>query len=137
VTEKWKPTLAIDFDGVIHSYERGWEGGVIYGTVTPGFWTWADMAAERFELVVYSTRSADPVQLSAMRLWMANERTAYRKKHDLQGDDPLVIGFASEKPKAWLTIDDRAITFKGDWSAAELEPRAMMQFRPWNVGGGK
>lgn len=40
------------------------------------------------------------------------------------------ISFAAEKPAAFLTIDDRAVTFEG--SFAELEPSEMLHFKPWN-----
>jgi hypothetical protein len=42
--------------------------------------------------------------------------------------DPLELEWPTEKPPALVTIDDRAITFTGEWPAmAEL-----LAFKPWN-----
>ena len=51
--------------------------------------------------------------------------------------EPLVIEFMHEKPAAWLTIDDRAVQFRGDWSAPELSADVMRAFKPWNIEGAK
>lgn len=116
-----KPILCIDFDGVIHSYERGWQDGEIYGSLTPGFREWALRAAEHFKLVVYSSRSKTPEGIRAMQEWLA-----------AQGCANLPLDFADTKPPAFLTIDDRAVTFTGSWAA--LPPDALLVFKPWNQG---
>lgn len=128
----FKPTLCIDFDGVIHSYENGWQNGVIYGTTTPGFWEWAEQAAKLFKLVVYSSRSKDPDMNTAMMLWLYEQRKAWRASGGTHTvDDALSFEFSSEKPAAFLTIDDRAVRFDGDWS--KLPPDELRKFKPWNV----
>jgi hypothetical protein len=113
------PILCLDFDGVIHDYRHGWQGGEIYGDVTPGFWEWALAAEKYFRLVVYSSRSKNGVD--AMHDWLVARGWP----------DAVKLEFASEKPPAFLTIDDRAITFKGVWNIPALDPAALRDFKPW------
>jgi hypothetical protein len=124
-----KPIICIDFDGVIHSYEKGWQGGVIYGTVVPGFFDWAMVAKNHFILVIYSSRSKHNIQRTDMMEWMA--------KHITELDNPALtpndFEYTAEKPPAYVTIDDRGITFKGDWYAPELSVAALQAFKPWNA----
>jgi len=130
----FKPTLCIDFDGVIHSYEKGWQDGVIYGTVVPGFFEWVERVRDKFKLVIYSSRSKDDAGIAAMGLWFHEQRNAWIKSGgERNHTEPLTMEFANEKPAAWLTIDDRAICFTGDWNAPELQPDAMRSFKPWNA----
>ena len=124
-----KPILCVDFDGVIHSYENGWQNGEIYGTVVPGFFEWLIKAKDIFAIVIYSSRSKDPEMRSDMRKWLRS-KAGY---HGLPVDMDNLVEFANEKPAAYLTIDDRAVCFKGDWNAPELRPDVLRAFAPWNT----
>lgn len=141
--ERTKPILCLDFDGVIHSYEGGWQDGSIYGTVTPGFWAWAAEAAASFRLVIYSSRSATPAGREAMQGWLHDQwevseimrlAIANPLARKLKPGPMPAFEFASEKPPAFLTIDDRAVTFTGDWSA--LSPATLRAFKSWTQDGG-
>ena len=125
-----KPIICIDFDGVIHDYKKGWQHGVIYGDVVPGFFEWALEAQKRFTLTIYSSRSKSAEGLMAMSFWL-KEQIERWKKTGARWDDAFCFEFAHEKPAAFLTIDDRAIRFEGDWSA--LHPDELLAFKPWNI----
>lgn len=112
----YKPILSLDFDGVIHWYRHGWKGlTVIDDEPVPGAKEFIEKAQNHFEIVIFSSRSSSKAGIEAMQAWM--------KKYGF----PKVT-FAKDKPKAFLTIDDRAIQFKGDW----VEPEELLNFKPWN-----
>ena len=125
----FKPTICVDFDGCIHSYERGWQGGEIYGTVVPGFFEWVERVRDRFKIVIYSSRSKEEAGVVAMDLWLSEQYRLW-----LQSTSAAVMDtfeFAHEKPPAWLTIDDRCVRFDGDWAMPELTVEAMAKYTPW------
>lgn len=115
-----KPILLVDFDGVIHSYERGWQGvsQVADGPV-PGAFEFLEKALDHFDVQIYSARSQDPAGVMAMERWFSNN-----------GAGRLLssLSFPTQKPPAFLTIDDRAIQFEGTFPRAE----DLLGFKPWN-----
>jgi len=139
-----RPILALDFDGVIHRYSRGWQDGAIYDNMTDGFVEWALQAMKHFKLVVYSSRSKQPSGTDAMANWFKGQmhpwhctdyvRSAdecYLRFLDAWNADVLVFHFAHEKPPAFLTIDDRAVQFRGRWNDIKLNPDRLRNYRPW------
>jgi hypothetical protein len=115
-----KPILCLDFDGVIHRYSKGWQDGEIYDPPVEGFKEWAEQACDYFRLVVYSSRSKQLDGIDDMREWM--------EKYDIP---TAWFEFAAEKPAAFLTIDDRALTFTGDWG--DYPMKWLQNFKPWNM----
>lgn len=128
-----KPILCVDFDGVIHSYTTPWRSAdVIPDPPVPGALRWLWKATDWFSVCVYSSRSKSPEGRNAMAAWLA--------VHALnEFDDEIAknlcekIIFSHEKPAAFLTIDDRAYCFEGDWS--KLDPAELLNFKPWNKRG--
>lgn len=128
-----KPVICIDFDGVIHKYSQGWQDGSIYDDVVPGFFDWVERVRDSFTLVIYSSRSATEAGIAAMAEWFVVQRAAWVNDGGvIRSKENLSIKFAREKPPAWLTIDDRAICFTGNWADARLTPEAMRAFKRWN-----
>lgn len=117
--------IAIDFDGVLHLYSKGWNGGEIYDPPVPG----AKEAMEKLKeaghtLYIFSTRSnkifrkKDPVDHNkAMKEWL--------EKHEIPFDKIWTFG----KPMADIFIDDRAIGFRGNWDDTVEE---VANFKIWN-----
>lgn len=139
-------TLAIDFDGVIHTYERGWSDGSIYGDLMPGA---ADALRELMEhdaVFVHTTR--DPEQVVP---WLVCrdipatpddrcescdgrrvEKPVRRRKLPMQAPEPCSACDGSGRIRFWARrgqllvtnrklpanayVDDRAVRF-ADWTS--------------------
>jgi hypothetical protein len=132
-----KPILCVDFDGVIHSYTSGWKGEtIIPDPPVKGALRWLWKATEWWNVQIYSSRSKSPEAREAMFNWMVNHsRAEFGPDHPMSGEDDEAranypITFAYEKPSAFLTIDDRAICFEGDWH--DLDAADLLHFKPWN-----
>ena len=133
----WKPILCVDFDGVVHSYISGWQGAaVIPDPPVKGALRWLWKATEWWDVQIYSSRSNQEDGREAMQAWMLRHSLEeFGPNHPMSeifGDlksGQYPITFATDKPAAFLTIDDRAITFEGDWE--ELDPAELRNFKPW------
>jgi hypothetical protein len=126
-----RPTLCLDFDGVIHSYEKGWQDGVIYGKPTKGFFEWADVMRKYFTLAIFSSRSDSHKNIKPMQDWLKVHLWDWKQDHPESDLDSLDFHFAMRKPAAFITIDDRALTFTGNWD--EFTPERLTGFKPWNI----
>lgn len=119
-----KPTIAIDFDGVVHGYSKGWMEGRLYDPIVPGFFEWAEEAQKDFKLVIHSSRCGTEYGRDLIRSWIKAQLLGW------QGT-PIEFDVVEHKPPAWLTLDDRCIRFDGDWSAPELQPQALKNYKAW------
>lgn len=108
------PVLCVDFDGVIHWYRNGYHDGTIYDEPTPGAQDAIRKYMEHFTVVIYSARANTTEGAYAIQQWL--------RVHDFP-DVPVV----SVKPPAFVTIDDRAVTFTGIWPSVHL----LQKFEVW------
>lgn len=124
-----RPILCLDFDGVIHSYSSGWKGAaVIPDPPVPGAIEFIYSAVEHFRVAIFSSRSRQDGGIDAMRGWL---RMALAAAIDDKADVDRVfalIEWPEEKPAAMVTLDDRALTFTGEWPSIET----IKNFKPWN-----
>jgi hypothetical protein len=130
----FKPILCVDFDGVIHSYVSKWEGaGHIPDLPVPGAIPFLREATKHFRVMIYSSRSGDisGEGIPAMQRWLkfwANQE--YKMWSDLAAETAFLdeIEWPLYKPTAFVAIDDRAITFTGEWP----DMQTLLDFKPWN-----
>lgn len=125
--------ICLDFDGVLHSYTSGWKGAAeIPDPPVPGAMDFINsiLRDDRFELAIYSSRSGQEGGIEAMQQWVyfwLIAQTGCGKDHAWNAAT-TDIKWPTEKPPATVSIDDRALTFTGEWpSLADLAT-----FQPWN-----
>lgn len=104
-------TVCVDFDGVIHGYSRGWQGGEIYDEPVFGAINALEYLLERYAVVVFTTRR-DTV---AVGQWL--QKHGFNVPLEYGGEayefwnrqDAVLI--TNRKLPALAYIDDRAIRF--------------------------
>lgn len=121
---KRKPILCLDFDGVCHLYTSGWKGAaVIPDPPVAGLWEFLAGALDEFEVDIFSSRSNQAGGIDAMEHWF-NERCPQWAKWVLKE-----LKFPTEKPPAFVGIDDRVLTFNGNWP----DIKVLREFKTWTA----
>ncbi len=96
-------TIAVDFDGVIHRYSRGWQEGHIYDNPVEGsLEALSELANKEYRIAVFTTRE----DCDAVLAWL-------NWHWDISGiPGPLPVHeITNKKPLAVAYIDDRGIRF--------------------------
>ena len=114
-------TVAIDFDGVIHKYSKGWQDGKIYDDPIDGALdAIRELQREGYAVFILSTRSP-----SKIKRWLEDWTDEYDPMTFMRfsvvpfwkkfWSNTRVVGITNRKLAAAVYIDDRAILFEGDW----------------------
>lgn len=135
-------TIAIDFDGVIHQYSKGWKDGSCYDKpVERVFESIRKLMDDGHVVFIFSTRNRYQV-----KKWMKENTYETDYEHNGMGADPgdyrypkygftveiipfwikfwnkrNVVGITKRKLPALCYIDDRALKFTGDWNQTIME----------------
>jgi len=129
--------IGLDFDGVLHSYGSGWLGADrIPDPPVAGAVEFLLSRRQEFALVIHSSRCGQPGGMAAIRDWLVLWGVPpdlvllvhdHRELEAVVWDGgPIVV--SAVKPPAHLSLDDRAVTFRGTFpTAGELR-----DFRPWH-----
>ncbi|MFJ1993065.1 hypothetical protein [Streptomyces asiaticus] len=104
-------TVAVDFDGVLHSYERGWSDGSIYGDWVPGAIGALSQLMQKYAVFIHTTRNARQVAKWIERQsGRAFECTTRVPRSGFWNEQGLLLVTARKLP-AIAYIDDRAVRF--------------------------
>ena len=119
---EFKKIVCLDFDGVIHSYTSGWQGAcaIVDEPVEGAINYIRELLDEGFEVGIYSSRSRERGAIQAMKVWL--------RKWGLDERSLSELKFYTEKPPAHITIDDRAVQFRGHFPSIWY----IKEFKPWN-----
>lgn len=96
--------IMIDFDGVIHSYHDGWQGGEIYGYVLKGAREAINNLKEKYRIIIFTSRlSKENIDFEKQKILVEE----WLQRNDIYYDD-----ITAEKFPAKFYIDDKAVWFR-------------------------
>jgi hypothetical protein len=109
-------TIAVDFDGVVHQYSRGWQDGTIYDPPMPGALGGLHVLMQQHAVFIFTTRDVGQVAE-----WLINHGFGCRTGYDGPfWNERGVLLITNRKLAATAYLDDRAVRFE-NWAQALAE----------------
>lgn len=123
-----KQTIAVDFDGVLHSYISPWtKPDEIHDPPVPGAIEWLHQMVQQFDVMIFSTRAETWRGERAIEEWLKRYASSiYWEGVGCVGIEEVRITY--KKEPAIIYIDDRGWRFEGTFPEATL----ILSLRPWN-----
>jgi hypothetical protein len=110
-------TVGVDFDGVIHTYEKGWQDGTIYGDFMPGAVVGLTRLMQQYAVFIHTTRNPRQVaRWIECRSGRGIECTTRVPRKGFWNRHGYLL-VTSRKLPAVAYIDDRGIRFE-NWDQA-------------------
>tara|TARA_R100000458_G_C8277769_1_gene253440 strand:+ start:3549 stop:4544 length:996 start_codon:yes stop_codon:yes gene_type:complete len=106
-------TVAVDFDGVIHTFDKGWHDGTCYGEPIEGSLDALKELSKVYRIVIFTAKVKPdrPLVNGKTGTELVDE---WLTKHGVRD---IVEEVTCEKPRADYYIDDKAIEFTGNWDS--------------------
>tara|TARA_Y100001936_G_C15475617_1_gene360908 strand:- start:62 stop:460 length:399 start_codon:yes stop_codon:yes gene_type:complete len=103
--------VAIDFDGVIHNFDKGWHDGTCYGEPLPGSIEAIKNLSKKYNIIIFTAKAKKnrPLVNGKTGVELVKE---WLEKYDLLD---YVNEITSEKPRAKIYIDDNGYRFE-NWA---------------------
>lgn len=104
-------TLAVDFDGVVHAYSRGWDDGTIYDPPLPGALEALANLMHICAVYIHSSRTPHDDIVDWLTTHGVPAVTDYMADHPAFWSDQTKVLVTNRKLPAAAYIDDRAVRF--------------------------
>jgi len=100
--------IAIDFDGVIHTFDKGWYDGTCYGEPLPGSLEAIIKLSETHNIIIFTAKAkpSRPLVNGKTGVQLVRE---WLEKHEVM---KYVSEITAEKPRSQIYIDDKGYHFQ-------------------------
>ncbi len=109
--EKDKNNIAIDFDGVIHRFDKGWHDGTCYGEPIPGALEAIKEISKQYKIIIFTAKAKPDRPLVNGKTGTELVKEWLNKYSILE----YISDITSEKPRAMLYVDDNGYRFE-NWN---------------------
>ena len=105
--ERDAKNIAIDFDGVVHTFDKGYHDGTCYGAPIEGALESIRKLSKRYRVVIFTAKAKPSRPLVSGK---TGEELVidWLKDHDIMD---CVSEVTAEKPRAFVYIDDKGYHF--------------------------